>query len=248
LSYAAPVNRPEWQRLAERFASGCAEAGLDLTHPFNVRQYNFQAWENERLFDFERPDALGILVGNTKQLWPVFTRAVREDPALQGEPHPLDSYVTARLRALATATFGHRSQLIFSHATAPKAFPIQRLAEAVDFAGLSPSHLSVHPQHGPWIALRAVVVVDVAGPPLAPAELARPCRGCSAPCVPALKRALSVSTPPVSAASIAEHAREWIAVRDACPVGRSSRYGEEQLTYHYVKAPLRPLVRPAQGS
>lgn len=238
MRYARDVHRPEWQGLAEQFASGSAEAGLDLTHAFNVRQYNFQACENERLFDFERPDALGILIGNTRKLWPIFMQALREDSSLQAEPHPLDTYVTARLRSLATGVFGRSSQLVFSHATVPKAFPIQRLAEAVNFAALSPSHLSIHPQYGPWIALRAVVVVDVEGPPLAPLELSRPCRGCSAPCVPALNRALSVSTTPISAASIAEHAHDWIAVRDACPVGRDFRYGQEQLTYHYVKAPL----------
>lgn len=242
----ARVHRPEWQGLAELFASGCAEAGLDLTFAFNVRQYNFQACDNERLFDFGRANALGILVGNTRLLWPVFMRAWREDPALQRDPHPLDTYVTARLRSLASGTLGRSSQLVFSHATAPKAFPIQRLAELVDFAALSPSHLSIHPQHGPWIALRAVMVADVEGPPLAPRELSRPCRGCSAPCVPALNRALAASAAPISAASIAEHAEEWISVRDACPVGRGSRYGEEQLAYHYVKAPL--AAGNAQGS
>lgn len=232
------VHRPEWQGLTEQFASGCADAGLDLTHAFNVRQYNFQACDNERLFDFERPDALGILIGNTRQLWPVFTRALHEEPDLRRELHPLDAYVTARLRSLSSKSFGPRAQLVFAHATTPKAFPIQRLAEAVNFAALSPSHLSIHPQHGPWIALRAVLVADVAGPELAARELARPCRGCRAPCVPALSHALAVSARPVSALSVAEHAREWIAVRDACPVGQSSRYGEEQLVYHYVKAPL----------
>jgi methylmalonic aciduria homocystinuria type C protein len=31
--------------------------------------------------------------------------------------------------------------------------------------------------------------------------------------------------------------RSWLAVRDACPVGRSARYAEEQIAYHYTKDP-----------
>jgi hypothetical protein len=44
-----------------------------------------------------------------------------------------------------------------------------------------------------------------------------------------------------SSASISEHAAAWIAVRDACPVGREGRYSDAQLEYHYTKA--RGLLR-----
>lgn len=232
------VTRPQWQELSERFAAGCAEAGLDLGAPFNVRKYNLQAFDNERLFDFGRPDALGLLVGNTRRLWPVFLRALREDASLRTDSNPLDSYVTAQVRKLAASTLGRPFQVVFSHATSPKPFPIQRLAEAVNFATTAPSHLSIHPEHGPWIALRAVVLVDAEGPPPSLEALVSPCRGCSAPCVAALRRALAACPPPVTEEAIAEHAADWIAIRDACPVGRASRYDEQQLAYHYTKRPL----------
>jgi methylmalonic aciduria homocystinuria type C protein len=93
--------------------------------------------------------------------------------------------------------------------------------------------LAIHPQHGPWFALRAVASIDVACPPL-PTEVERPCAGCSAPCVPALQRALSASGAPLDSSAVSRHAREWIAVRDACPVGRASRYGLAQLAFHYA--------------
>jgi hypothetical protein len=232
------VSRPEWQEQAERFAGGCAEAGLDLGFAFNVRKYNLQAFENERLFDFGRPDALGLLIGNTRRLWPVFLRALEADASLAADPNPLDTYVTARVRQLASQVLGRPFQLVFAHATSPKPFPIQRLAEAVDFAVTAPSHLSIHREHGPWIALRAVVVVDVEGPPPSMNPLVSPCRGCSAPCVTALRHALAACPPPVTEEDIAEHAADWIAIRDVCPVGRASRYDDEQLRYHYTKASL----------
>jgi cyanocobalamin reductase (cyanide-eliminating) / alkylcobalamin dealkylase len=235
--YAGPVTGSEWAAVAEQIAAACADAGLDLTCAFNVRAYNLQAAQNEKLFDFGRPDALGVLIGNTRRLWPVFKRAFEAEPALQGDPNPLDAYVTGTLRKLG-ARLGPPCQLLFAHATAPKAFPFQRLADAVGFATVSPSHLAIHAEHGPWIALRAVLLVDVEGPPPTLSRPLSPCRGCRAPCVPALEHALSVTAEPLSEASIAERADDWIAVRDACPVGRGSRYGSEQLTYHYTKRPL----------
>jgi hypothetical protein len=37
------------------------------------------------------------------------------------------------------------------------------------------------------------------------------------------------------AAAVERGWRAWVAVRDACPVGRASRYGDEQIRYHYAK-------------
>ncbi len=51
---------------------------------------------------------------------------------------------------------------------------MQRLAHASGLARLSPSHLSVHGTDGPWIALRAAVVIDIegqSGPPREPPNL-----------------------------------------------------------------------------
>jgi len=235
----SPVSVPAWPSITKRFAVAAAQAGLDIVQPFNVGHYNADASDSERLDDCGRADALGILIGNTRQLWPVFTRAYASDAALQSSSHPLDGYVVTRLTALLSATTHARAQLVFSHVTTPRAFPIQRLAERVGLAAVSPSHLAIHPVHGPWLALRAVAVIDVPGPPVATTALATPCLGCSAPCLPALERALVASGTPLSSAAVAAHADAWIAVRDACPVGGDSRYGKAQLAYHYAPAPSR---------
>jgi hypothetical protein len=47
-----------------------------------------------------------------------------------------------------------------------------------------------------------------------------------------------------SSAAVAQHAAAWIAVRDVCPVGRASRYGEIQLGYHYAPERSRILPEP----
>lgn len=41
--------------------------------------------------------------------------------------------------------------------------------------------------------------------------------------------------PALDAALGAEDWRRWLAVRDACPVGRAHRYSDAQIAYHYTK-------------
>jgi hypothetical protein len=227
------VSELAWQSITARVATAAARAGFDIVHSFNVAHYNATAPATHRLDDYERPDALGLLIGNTRQLWPAFTRAYAADSTLQSAAQPLDTYTVARLTAVLAEASPARAQLVFSHVTHPHAFPIQRLAERVGLAALSPSHLTIHPLHGPWLALRAVAVVDISGPAEAPPPVARPCQSCSAPCVPALERARAASGLPLTSASVVAHAHLWLAVRDACPVGRPSRYGDTQVAYHY---------------
>jgi hypothetical protein len=230
------VSELAWQSITTRVATAAARDGFDIVHPFNVVHYNAAAPASQRLADHGRRDALGILIGNTRQLWPAFTRAYAADSTLRSAPQPLDTYAVGRLTAALAEASTARAQLVFSHVTQPHAFPIQRLAERVGLAALSPSHLAIHPLHGPWLALRAVAVVDVSGPAEAPPPVARPCQTCSAPCVPALERALAASGTPLSSAAVVAHAPAWIAVRDACPVGRASRYSDAQVAYHYGMA------------
>ncbi len=214
------------------------ELGFDIVHAFSVDAYNAAVPAEWRLDDLGG-GRLGILVGNTRALWPVFLREARSSAKLARSPHPLNDYVESRVLAeLAATTIAHR--VYFAHHTEPHALPIQRLAEFARLATLAPSHLSVHPVYGPWFALRAVAVLDVgAPPPSSLAELASklesPCNTCSKPCMPALERALAVTGPELGAQSISAHAAAWIAIRDACPIGREARYGDEQLAYHYTK-------------
>lgn len=236
--YAEAVS--EWQKLAASLANACENAGFDLVAPFSVGAYNASVGAPERLPELPRGDSLGLLVGNTRRLWPVFVHAYEQDRALQEAADPLDTFVTRRLTELFAAT-SLRSHLVFAHVTQPAAFPIQRLAEAIGFAAIAPSNLAIHPEHGPWFALRAVVVIDCAGPEAVPL-LERPCVRCSAPCLPALQRAVASSGPVLNGRTVAAHAEDWLAIRDACPVGRASRYGEAQLRYHYGIDRSRPRL------
>ncbi|MEO7096866.1 MAG: hypothetical protein ABI175_26645 [Polyangiales bacterium] len=184
-----------------------ATAGFDLVHAFDAHAAAREpGWE--RLAGGPR---LGLLVGNTRALWPVFSAARRD------EPDPLDRYTE---RTLADAYPG--ATIYFTHRPESGAFlPFTRLAVATGFAALAPSHLVIHPIYGPWIALRALVVID--GEPPAREPITKPCV-CAEPCRSALAAALPSTD-----------WRAWLAVRDACPM-RAHRYDDDQIAFHYATA------------
>jgi methylmalonic aciduria homocystinuria type C protein len=201
-----------------------AGAGFDLAHPFDA----ISAAREPGLEPLAAGDSstgaarrgLGILIGNTRALWPPFTAALA-DPALAAEPHPLERYTEAAIGAAfpgALIYYGHRRY-------AGAFLPLQRLAVATGLGALAPSGLVVHPVYGPWFALRAAVVVE-GEPPPARAPIPQPCR-CDAACAGALAAARAAAGP--------DTWRAWLAVRDACSL-RAHRYGEEQIRYHYTRA------------
>jgi len=230
------------------FGRACRDAGLDLVNPFRVDWYNRHAAAADSLPDFGRASALGLLIGNTRELWAHFRAALEVDACLRADPHPLDAYVVSRL-ALAVRKIAEPTMIVWAHRVEPRALPVQRVAEAAGLAAISPSHLSVHPMHGPWFALRAVVVVDRDGPAGEAPSLSSPCASCPRPCLLPLAEALRASEReglPLSRA-VQSDWRRWARVREVCPEGRASRYSDEQIEYHYTKDLERMLAtRPAR--
>jgi methylmalonic aciduria homocystinuria type C protein len=232
----------EWREIARGVAERCAGAGLDLVQPFRVADYNREVEEIYRLPDFARPAALGLVIGNSGALWPRFAAALRKDPSRLAQSDPLDSYAAEQMQR-ALEPIGARFELRAAPEPPPRRVALQRAAHVAGLAFLAPSFLCVHPRFGPWIGLRGAVAIDVDGPERS-TPLGNPCDACALRCAPALARALD------GEADGAEPWRRWLAVRDACPVGREHRFGEDQLRYHYVKdrAVLEALlVAPSPG-
>jgi methylmalonic aciduria homocystinuria type C protein len=123
-----------------------------------------------------------LLVGNGRALWERFRHEMRSEPERLQSPHPLDEFVERSLSGCladsavsATVVYGHRRY-------AGGYAPLQRWAVRAGALALSPSHLSVHPVVGPWLALRALIVFDeverdACGTKTANAEVERGARG-----------------------------------------------------------------------
>jgi len=233
--------------IVDAVAAGCAGAGFELCAATTAGAYHAAVPDGLRVEDFGRPDALLIVIGNTRALWPRFADALRADPALGEAGDPLDTFTARIIGAVVARAAGRlRHEVYYAPELPPRRVALQRLAALAGLAALAPSHLCVHPRFGPWIALRAAVVVDVDGPVGATAAPAhQPC-DCATGCGPALTRALAAG-PPRDADELRERWRLWLAVRDACPVGRDYRYGDDQLRYHYTGDRAALPVAPRLG-
>jgi methylmalonic aciduria homocystinuria type C protein len=189
-----------------------AERGLDLVAPFPHGD----------------PPSLAFLVGNSRALWPRFLDWLAADPARAAAEHPLESYVE---ETLSRATARLPCSVEYAHAGPPWP-PIQRLAERAGLAWVAPSHLAIHPVLGPWLSLRAIVVTELPPPP-APAQPPA-CPACAGACLPAFERARATLDASSPTASMRAAWRLWLAVRDACPLGREHRFQEDHLAYGYT--------------
>jgi len=195
-----------------------AAAGFDLVWPFDANHIA-QELGITALADPARP--LGLLVGNTRALWPVFTAARQADPALAAHGDPLELYTEQTIDRVAATIAG--SRVLYAHRRHGAAFlPFQRLAVAAGVGTSSPTHLVIHPVYGPWFALRAVILCNASTP--LRANVSTVCT-CTATCLRAFDAAMAATGP--------ELWKAWLAVRDACPVGREHRYSDDQIAYHY---------------
>jgi len=234
-----------------QFQETLRRGGLDLLQPFALGDLPAAKADPAR-FPSYRPTQLGLVVGNTRALWPAFQRHLRGlgvRSARELGPDPLDIYVEELVQgALGDLADSARVRgaAVFAHELLPAPIPIQRIADVAGLARLGPAHLSVHARYGPWLALRAVVALDVpagAGAVIAAdPTLTHPCEGCPAPCRRALSGALlrrdpdaELETSPLPAAppTLSESQRRWLRVRDVCPFGRAHRYSDPQILYHY---------------
>jgi methylmalonic aciduria homocystinuria type C protein len=210
-------------------------AGFDLVQPAQAGWYNQVVDPAYRVPDFGSATSLALIIGNTRALWPCFVESVRSDAGLAAARDPLDRYTEQVIHG-AVAKLEAPCEVRFSHEPPPRRVAMQRFAHVAGLAYLSPSYLSVHPIFGPWIGLRAVVVLAGPGPDSPAPTWEAPCH-CDRHCAARFHDACALFSrrEESDSAAIAEDWRAWLAVRDACPVGRAHRYSEAQIEYHYTK-------------
>ncbi len=234
---------PQSEALERRLA----DAGFELCWPVAVTA------DLPGLAPEPGPARLGLLIGNNRSLWPLFLGALAEQTQLGLEEHPLDRWVEKRLvevlqpspdarsvapvaepdAPLEVAELG-RCRLYFAHRKAYGQYPpLQRLVATSPEAGMSPCGLVVHPVYGPWLALRALLVTEYSLQNDLPRRAPPPCAGCLAPCQSPFTHALQESAKWPAASCVRELWREWLSVRDACPLGQAQRYTDNQIVYHY---------------
>jgi epoxyqueuosine reductase QueG len=204
--------------------SALAGSGIELVGSCGIAAYDARAPELYRA-EALLSGARGVVVAGSAG--PALWRAFRVHMASThgwDESHPYDAFVAQLLAradgALASAGIRHRR---FDAAfCAPLRVNFAILGELAGLGRLGPFGLLIHPDHGPWWALRGAWLVDAeVEPPLTARAV---CAGCPAPCVGGWQNA---------AAGVAHATAE---VRGRCVVGQASLYDDDQIDYHYNRA------------
>lgn len=209
-------------------------AGLRV-HPFDANAVA------ELVCDFDwvlpaRKRPLALLFANGVELWPKFLDAHHASAKLRASSHPLDEWVVDTVTQ-ALACVEQCTAIYFAHQRyAGRFLPMVSIAQASGYAATAPCHLAVRHDVGPWLALRALALLDAeAAFPTRP--VTEPCRSCSAPCRAHFEHALALTRTQGSSevTDVAPQWQTWVATRDSCPLGRSARYSDRQIEYHYTR-------------
>lgn len=199
--------------------------GIEQVASCGVEAYDDRAPEALRARVF-LPGARGLVVAGSAGplLWRRFRERVDASPAWWDCPHPYDAFVAEALDAVDAALSDAGVRFVRFEAAFHAAVRVDfvALAQLVGLGAPAPFPLLIHPDHGPWWALRGAWLVD--GDVDAPVVRPPPCAGCAAPCIDGWENRGS---------SLAQATPE---VRARCVVGQSSRYDAEQIAYHYDRA------------
>ncbi|MGI9604967.1 MAG: hypothetical protein ACR2P0_02390 [Acidimicrobiales bacterium] len=123
----------------------------------------------------------------------------------------------------------------------PAPVPLGRLAERLGWGSPSPLGLTIHPEHGLWIAHRIAFLTDLAfSRPQTPGP--HPCSTCAdTPCVTAcpvgavsLNTGFDVEACSVHRIETGSGCAEQCFARNVCPVGGNNRYEPAQMRHHYA--------------
>lgn len=186
-----------------------------------------------------------VVASGGSALWEAFVAACRADPrVLTDHDHPLDRFIA---RALAAADPSPPASRLWVRcaADAERFIDFRPLARAAGLGWPSRLGLLIHPDHGPWLGLRAACFTTEL---LAPSDVLPglgPCDGCSAPCAeacPVSAVAASAGDPQEAGdrfdiGACAQHKQAggclgMCHARRACPHGAASRYPDLEQRYH----------------
>lgn len=156
---------PQEEALVAGLAARLAADGLDLVQPLNAAWYDAAVAPEFRLpAPGGRCERLVLAVASSRAFWSPFVARLRAEPGRLDRPDPIDAYVADVVHA-AVEDLPVAHEVRFSFDPPPRRIAMQRLAHVSGLAPLTAAMLCVHPVYGPWIALRAAIVLDLPGPP-----------------------------------------------------------------------------------
>ncbi len=201
------------------------------------------------------PGAAQLLVVGSGggDLWRAFLAWLDADPSrLLAGPHPLDAFVAATVHAADPALGALSRRWVFASPTSSIFLDFRLLAATAGLGQRGRLGLLMHPEHGPWLGLRAACFVGEALGPASPAVVTLACTGCPAPCLAACPGQAFVDGQWSVGRCATFHAESDRCARtchsrEACPAGASARYPADALAYHSDRLGGRAALRRRLG-
>ncbi|MGH7804971.1 MAG: hypothetical protein ACREQJ_11535, partial [Candidatus Binatia bacterium] len=168
--------------LVEQLCEGLASEGFNLIGMAAPAAYDARVREDLRLA-LRAPWARSVVVvGNGGgDLWRRVEAWAATSGGIADKADPVDEYTTTTVERVAApilADAGVRSRLAYPFRFAEEPISFVDLAAAAGLGAPSLLRVLVHPVYGPWMALRAAILVDVELDAPRPAEGYDPCPAC----------------------------------------------------------------------
>ena len=189
-----------------------------------------------------------LVIGNGgAALWEAFRRRLDAEPSFAGTRDPLDAFTRAVVTEAVTPFATELQQaipIVFPFDAGPPALSFVHLAECAGLGRSSLLGILVHPEFGPWIALRAALLLPF------PCEAARPADGFEA-CATCVERPCITACPGAAVGAggwdvprCADHRLSGAGdgcdagchARIACVYGQAHRYPPDALAFHQAYA------------
>jgi hypothetical protein len=231
--------------LVRPLVTALAPFGMNLVGTAPVETYDAGVPPAHALRHLWPAARTAIVIGNGgAALWAAFRAHCRAHPGWDRDPDPLDRFTQTTIEQIALPVLAGRPTRIlypFRFPSDPVAFI--HLAECAGLGRRSLVGVLVHPTYGPWMALRAAILVSdlVAAP--RPADGFDPCPSCTErACIPPcpvgavgdggwdVPRCRAHRTGPDDRCASRCHARF------DCVIGRAHRYPDDALAYHQAQA------------
>lgn len=220
-------------------------SGLNLTGATSVAAYEALVPPQYHVTALLPQAKTIVVIGNGGgEFWRGFRAYCDQHPDyLHEREHPLDDYTVEIIEKALTPQLQrvgavYRYVYPFRFWTEPVSF--MHLARAAGLAGPSILGVVIHPHYGPWIALRAAVLVDqeLDAPP--PAKGFNPCPTCvERPCVAACpagaidpEQGWDIPACVRRRLRITADCVDYCRARFDCIYGREHRYPLDELQYH----------------
>ncbi len=221
--------------------------GLNLIGVASVAAYDALVPEAYRLGGATTAHAAIVIGQGGGAFWSAYRDHVARHPGWEARADPLDDFTTEImerdvLRLARDAGVAAELRLPFRASAPPVSFV--HLAEAAGLGRRGIVGVLIHPEFGPWIALRGALLVDEDVSAPRPAAHFDPCPDCAdRPCIAACPGAAvhhpeGWDVPRCIAHRVAERAdcTDRCHARAACVYGRAHRYPDDALAYHQRRA------------